>query len=209
MAVEELRKKITECQEKLGHIEEAVIMVKNQVNSERKHPPADPGELEKRYRKSSTELEDIQKEIDSWKLKAKDLKSQITAMKQEFELSPAENKPENWAKLSSQIKPLGSQIVECESAISSLEMRKFAAEQAKEMALISLEAFKQKLHEKPLEEDPRLKAVLKERNTLAGQLERAEAELRKLQEKGIFTTIKRIAQQIYRTIKSWFRFGDR
>lgn len=134
-------------------------------------------ELKKRYQKAKTELKEIQTEIDDYKSKAAELKRRIKNMKDDFKQTPDDQRLENWAKLSDQIKPLSETIIESESAISSLEMRKFAAEQDKEMAAISLEAYKRKLHEKPVEEDPRLKEVLKERDKIAAELEKAEAEL--------------------------------
>ena len=202
MNEKDLKKKIAEYNEQLKDIEHAETMVKSQIDGEREYLHTDfekgrskdkfkarkmstlsqeplKSELEKRYQQAETELKEIQTEIDNHKSKSTELKSRITKIKNDFEQTPDDQRFESWARLSEEIKPLSETIIESESAISALEMRKFAAEQDKEMAAISLEAYKQKLHEKPIEEDPRLKAVFNEKDTLIAKLKKAEAKLKK------------------------------
>ncbi len=175
MNEEDLKKKIIEHKEQLKEIEHAETMVKNQIISERQNPPTDSTELEEKHRQAKADLEEIQNEIKSHKSKAAELKDRITNMKEDFEQTPAESRPENWTELSKNIKPLSDGIIESESAISALEMRRFAAEQAMSQAEIALEAFKAGYHEKPIEEDPRLKAVIEERDRVACELKKAQA----------------------------------
>ena len=173
--IKTLKKKIKECREERKLINKAVTMVKNQIKSERKIP-IDPKEFEKRYNDAYRDLGKIQKEINNNKVKADRLKYRIDEKKLKYK-NLLEPRPEKWEKLSEEIKSLGDQIVECESAISALELRKHAAEQAKESALVSLEAYKHRMHEKPIKEDPRLKAVLREKKRIVSIIEKKEAEL--------------------------------
>lgn len=176
-----IEKKIEEYKEKLGFVNEAVMLVENQVKIERTEIPADSKELEKKIQKATTELEKIQVKINENKQKAKDLKSQITEKKAAFEKSEQEKRPEHWAQLASKIKPMGHKIIACESTISALEMQKHAAEQALEFSLMSLEAYNQGFVDQPIEEDPRLREVLKEKNRIDKYIEKKEQELAEVQ----------------------------
>jgi hypothetical protein len=169
---------VDESDENLVQINEAVAMIKNQIKAERAQIPKDSRELKIKYNEACRDLENIQKEIDKNKLKATRLKYRIDAKKLRYE-HLLEPKPENWPKIYARIKELGDQIVACESAIIALELQKHAAEQAREWALISWHAYKEGAHKKPLEKDPRMKAVLGERERVERHIKKKRAELKR------------------------------
>jgi len=175
MNEDELKEKIVSTREDFKDIEQAEIMIRGLINSERQSPPTDSSEYETKLMQAKAEQENIENSIKSYKSEATELKNQISIIKKDFEQTPIEKKQEICSELTNKIKPLGEKIIECESAICALEMRKFATEQAVSQIEISLEAFKAGYHEKPIDEDPRLKELLKEKVRLAGKLEKAEA----------------------------------
>jgi len=172
-----LKKKIKEYKENLGHIDEALAMVRNQIKAERAQTPKDSKELKRRYNDDRRDLRKIQRKIDKNKLKATELKNKIDEIKKEYE-QLLEPKPENWPKLYERVKKMGGQVVGCESAIIALELQKHAAEQAKELALISWQAYKEGVHKKPVRQDPRMKAVLREKKRIKKYLKNKRAELK-------------------------------
>ena len=172
-----LRAKIKEHEENLAHIDEAVAMVEIQIKAERAQIPEDSKELKVRYHDACRELEKIQGEINKTKLKAARLKNRIDEKKLRYG-HLLEPKPEQWVRISARIKEIGDQIVACESAIIALELQKHAAEQAKELALISLEAYEADAHKGPVRKDPRMQAVLEERKKIRRSIKNKRAELK-------------------------------
>jgi chromosome segregation ATPase len=181
--IQKAERKVKKFQEQLARIREALSIVKNQIRSERANVPRNRGVLERRHQKAVARLERIQNKIDLRKETARKLKDNIKRMKSRHEKLPEDQKAENWVKLSRRAKRLGEEIIDCENVITSLELRKHAAEQAISMAEVSMTAFDRGLHEKPIREDPRLKEVLKERRKLAAKLKAARDNLRELQGK--------------------------
>ena len=173
----QIRAKIKEYTEDLGHINEAVVMVENQIRAERAQIPKDSRELKKRYREAVRDLRKIQKKIDQNKLEATRLKNRIDEIKIDYE-HQLEPDPESWPKLYERVKKLGDRVTGCESAIIALELQKHAAEQAKELALISWQAYKEGAHKKPVRQDPRMKAVLREKKRIRRYLKNKRAELK-------------------------------
>ena len=166
---------VQESEDNLVYLDEAVAMVKNQIKAERAQIPEDSRELKKKYNDACRDLKKIQREIDKNKLKATRLKNRIDEKKIEYE-QQLEPNPESWPKLYARVKEMGDQIVGCESAIIALEFQKHAAEQAREWALISWQAYKEGAHKKPVSEDPRMKAVLGERERVKRHIKKKRAE---------------------------------
>lgn len=175
----QLRKKIKEYRENLVHINEAMAMVEYQIKAERAQIPKDSRELKRRYNDACRDLRKIQREIDKNKLEATRLKNRIDEIKIDYE-QQLEPKPESWPKLYTKVKEMGNQVVGCESAIIALELQKHAAEQAKELALISWQAYKEGAHKKPVRQDPRMKAVLREKKRVKRYLKDKRAALKEI-----------------------------
>lgn len=165
------KKKIKQIQE----ITDALTMVENQIMGERMQTPQDSNDLQKRLADAQLTLENIEKQIKAKKREIKSLKSSIDEKKQAYESQPdSEKNPEKWAKVSEEIEPLGDQIVDGESEIGALEMQKFTAEQDVEMAKVNIEAFNEGVHEKPVEEDPRMREVLRKKRRMERHMRRIE-----------------------------------
>jgi chromosome segregation ATPase len=176
---EQLRKKIKEYRENLVHINEAVAMVEYQIRAERAQIPKDSKELKRRYNDARRDLRNIQRKIDKNKLEATRLKNRIDEIKIDYE-HQLEPDPGSWPKLYERVKNLGNKVVGCESAIIALELQKHAAEQAKELALISWQAYKEGVHKKPVRQDPRMKAVLREKKRVKRYLKDKRAALKEI-----------------------------
>ena len=172
-----IRAKIKEYNENLVHINAAVALVENQIRAERAQIPKDSRELKKRYKEAVRELRKIQRKIDKNKLEATRLKNRIDEIKIDYE-HQLEPDPESWPKLYDRVKVLGDQVTGCESAIIALELQKHAAEQARELALISWQAYKEGAHKKPIRQDPRMKAVIREKKRIKKYLKNKRAALK-------------------------------
>lgn len=181
MNTQQLKTKISDYKQQLKEVKQLAETLKSQIEIERKNIPTSAGELEKRLRQAEAELEKVQGKINDQKSEARNLKDQITKLKDDFELTPEDDRLINWNNLSPEIQKLGAGIDKAESAIAALEMQKFSAEQAIDAAEIKLEAYRQGMHEKPLEEDFRMKAALQEKRRIERYIEKRERELEELQ----------------------------
>lgn len=155
----------------IQEIIDALAMVEDQIMGERMKTPQGSEELEKKVQVSELEVEKIEKQIKEKKGEVKSLKSSIDEAKSTY---GSEENPEKWTELSEKISASGSRIVDGESAISALEMQKFTAEQDVELAKVNLEALRKGVNEKPIEEDPRMKEVLKQKNEIEKYMGRIE-----------------------------------
>jgi chromosome segregation ATPase len=180
--IEHLKKVINTLEENLAHINEALIMVKNQIKAERAQIPKNPRKLKKRFENARSDLKTIQKEIDKNKLKATRLKNRIDEIKTGYE-HQLEPNPENWPKLYDQVKEIGDQVVDCESAVIALELQKHAAEEAKEWAKISWRAYIEGVYKKPAKQDPRMIAIFDEQKKIETRLRIKKAQLKELRPK--------------------------
>jgi len=181
MNTQQIKSRISDYNKQLIEANQLALTLKSQIEIERKNIPKSAGELEKRLWLAEAEFEKIQSRINDQKSEARQLKDRITKLKDDFELSPEDDRLTNWNNLSPEIQKLGEDIDKAESAIAALEMQKFSAEQAIDTAEIKLEAYRLGMHEKPLEEDFRMKAVLQEKRRIEKYIGKKEGELDGLQ----------------------------
>ncbi len=174
-----IQKKIDEYSEKLEYINEAISMVENQLKGDRLNPPKNTNDLEKKCRDTQKEIDRVVGMIQICKSRIINKKQSISELKNEYEKLPKEQKPAKLQSLSTKITPMGAKIVEWEGSISSWEMQKHAVEQAHSMAEANLIAFNEGLHLKPIEEDPRMKGVIKEKERIEKILDKKKRKLAK------------------------------
>jgi hypothetical protein len=173
----EIKQKIDDYKLMLSHIDEAEIMIINQIKVEKAEIREDSNIIIKRYKKASKDLENIQKQIHDLKIKSTRFKYRITEKKMRYE-HLLEPNPQRWQKISEEIMVLGEQIVACEGNISALELQKLAAEQARSMAQASLEAYESGAYEKSVDEDPRMKDIKREKKRIKKFIKSKQAELK-------------------------------
>ena len=178
MNTQQIKSRISDYNKQLIEVNQLALTLKNQIESERKNTPKNADELEKRYRQAEADFEKIQSKIKAKKSEARQLKDRITKLKDDFELSPEDDRLINWNNISPEIQKLGEGIDKAESAIAVLEMQKFSAEQAVDATEIKLEAYRLGMHEKPPEEDFRIKAVLQEKMRIERYIGKREKELK-------------------------------
>jgi DNA repair ATPase RecN len=177
MNEQQIRTKISDYKEQLRDVENLASSLKSQIEIERSNLPPNADLLKKKYRQAETEFQKIQVKIKRKKSEARDLKDRINKLKEDFELKPEEDKLDSWNKILPEIEKYGEGIQNAEAAIGALEKQKFSAEMAIESALIKLEAYKEDMHKKPIEEDFRMKSVLQERRRIEKYIQKKELQL--------------------------------
>lgn len=180
-SIDDLRKTIQEKKEKLGYLEQAIDHIKSLKAQEEAPGSADPDALRRQAEAVEVELSDIQNRIDNYKAKARELKNTIEQKKAAFEKITEDTRAERWAEVADEIQPMLDRVIEYETAIGTLELRKLENEQVQGMASADLEAHRQNAHKTSLDKDPRMTGVLQEIAEVRAELNTAEAQLAELQ----------------------------
>lgn len=170
-----------ELKAQLELMNKAMQMVQDQIKVEQAMDNVDPQILQDNVNRAQSKLDDIKAQIDARKARARELKDRITAMKEQHEALPEDQQAEDWLRISDEIRPMGAEIIQCETEIGALELQKYAAEHEVAMASVRLEAQAAVMATDAAAdislEDPRLAAVRAEKHAIEEKLRAAQGKV--------------------------------
>jgi hypothetical protein len=159
-----------ELEEKLRYLNMGVEALQAQRIAERVGKIPEREALIETFQQIEKMEAEAQVKIDQKKTETKQIKEETDSIKQKYFQLDEEHKKDNWSWLVDPISEKSRQIAANESHIGALEQENLANYQAKAITRNEIDAYENNCHTLSEEEDPRVQAVLKEKEQLEGRL---------------------------------------
>lgn len=156
--------------ESLSDLEKGIKMIKEKIQEERTASRSGTSELEKQITTTQLKIQQIQQDIDSAKATCAARKNEIVNWEKWYETQPLDRKAAAFTKMNSENSWRMSEVNGLQGKISGFESAKLALFVALEKAKEQFAVVREKVHELPIEQDPRLKTLLDAKTILTASL---------------------------------------
>jgi hypothetical protein len=151
-----------EARARLDELKRFEAELRGRLERERAEGPRPPEELQAAVEAAQASVNAVQSKIDAAKLEAKRLKGEIEELDQTHEAVPEDERMIRWPRLVGEKMRRLAELGLRESEITSLEAEKWATMHGLEEARHRLAAHESGVHERSIEEDPRLVSLREE-----------------------------------------------